>query len=73
MFTANFVIPNEGIERMARKNDGASANPKQIRTDVDCRAARPKLETARGAPPRFPTPKSTLRSGTSPARTRIGR
>ena len=24
---------------MARKNDGACANPKQIRTDVDCRAA----------------------------------
>ena len=28
---------------MARKNDGASTNPKQIRTDVDCRAARPKF------------------------------
>ena len=28
---------------MARKNDGASATPKQIRTDVDCRAARPKF------------------------------
>jgi hypothetical protein len=26
-FSANFAIPNEGIERMARKNDGASANP----------------------------------------------
>jgi hypothetical protein len=38
-FTANFAIPNEGIEQMALKNDGASANPKQIRTDVDCRAA----------------------------------
>ena len=25
MFTANFAIPNEGIEQMARKNDGASA------------------------------------------------
>ena len=28
---------------MARKNDGAHANPKQIRTDIDCRAARPKF------------------------------
>jgi hypothetical protein len=26
-FTANFAIPNEGIEQMARKNHGASANP----------------------------------------------
>ena len=26
MFSANFAIPNEGIEQMARKNDGASAN-----------------------------------------------
>jgi hypothetical protein len=26
-FTANSAIPNEGIEQMARKNDGASANP----------------------------------------------
>jgi hypothetical protein len=42
-FTANFAIPNEGIEQMARKNGGACANPKQIRTDVDCRAARPKF------------------------------
>jgi hypothetical protein len=25
---------------MARKNDGACANPKQIRTDIDCRAGR---------------------------------
>jgi hypothetical protein len=42
-FTATFAIPNEGIEQMARKNGGACANPKQIRTDVDCRAARPKF------------------------------
>jgi len=28
---------------MARKSDGASTNPKQIRTDVDCRTARPKF------------------------------
>ncbi|WP_246669303.1 MULTISPECIES: hypothetical protein [unclassified Bradyrhizobium] len=28
---------------MARKNDGAGADPKLIRTDVDCRAARPKF------------------------------
>jgi hypothetical protein len=26
MFTANSAIPNEGIEQMARKNDGANAN-----------------------------------------------
>jgi hypothetical protein len=26
-FTANFAIPNEGIEQMARKDDCASANP----------------------------------------------
>ena len=26
-FGANFDIPNEGIEQMARKNNGASANP----------------------------------------------
>jgi hypothetical protein len=37
-FTATLAIPNEGIEQMARKDDGAGANPKQIRTDVDCRA-----------------------------------
>jgi AcrB/AcrD/AcrF family len=43
-FTATFAIPNEGIEQMARKNGGACANPKQIRTDVDCRAARPKFD-----------------------------
>lgn len=42
-FTLTFAIPNEGIEQMARKNDGAHANPKQIKTDVDCRAARPKF------------------------------
>ena len=28
---------------MARKNDGACGNPKLIRTDVGCRAARPKF------------------------------
>jgi hypothetical protein len=28
---------------MAGKNGGACANPKQIRTDVDCRAARPNF------------------------------
>src|SRR3954453_4370397 len=32
---------------MARKNDGAYASPKQIRTDVDCRAARPKFDNGR--------------------------
>jgi hypothetical protein len=35
-----FAIPNKGIEQTARKNDGACGNPKLIRTDVDCRAAR---------------------------------
>jgi hypothetical protein len=49
-FTANFAIPNEGIEQMARKNDGACANPKQIRTDVDCRAARPKFDNGAWSP-----------------------
>src|ERR1700761_5760696 len=29
---------------MARKDDGAHANPKQIRTEVDCRAAQPKFD-----------------------------
>ncbi len=29
---------------MAGKNGGACANPKQIKTDVDCRAARPKFD-----------------------------
>jgi hypothetical protein len=27
-FTATFAFPNEGIEQMAGKNDGACANPK---------------------------------------------
>jgi hypothetical protein len=48
-FTANFAIPNERIEQMA-KNDGACANPKQIRTDVDCRAARPKFDKGARSP-----------------------
>jgi hypothetical protein len=30
-FAATFAIPNKGIEQMARKNDGACTNPKQIR------------------------------------------
>ena len=30
MIAANFAIPNDGIEQMARSNDGAGANPKQI-------------------------------------------
>ena len=42
-FTATSLFRTKGIEQMARKNDGACANPKQIRTDVDCRAARPKF------------------------------
>ena len=35
---------------MARKNGGACANPKQIRTDVDCRAARPKFDNGAWSP-----------------------
>ena len=35
---------------MAGKNDGACANPKQIRTDVDCRAARPKFDQGAWSP-----------------------
>jgi len=35
---------------MARKDDGACANPKQIRTDVDCRAARPKFDSGAWSP-----------------------
>jgi hypothetical protein len=35
---------------MARKDDGASANPKQIRTDIDCRAARPKFDNGAWSP-----------------------
>jgi integrase len=31
-------------KQMARRQAGEHANPKQIRTDVDCRAARPKFE-----------------------------
>jgi hypothetical protein len=49
-FTTTFAIPNEGIEQMARKNDGVCANPKQIRTDVDCRAARPKFDNGAWSP-----------------------
>lgn len=30
MIAANFAIPNDGIEQMARRNDGPDANPKQI-------------------------------------------
>ena len=35
---------------MAGKNDGACADPKQIRTDVDCRAARPKCDNGAWSP-----------------------
>ena len=38
---------------MAGKNDGACANPRQIRTDVDCRAARPKFDNGAGSPARI--------------------
>ena len=40
----DFAIPNEGIEQMVRKNDGRCTKSKQIRTDVDCRAARPRFD-----------------------------
>jgi hypothetical protein len=46
MIAANFAIPNDGIEQMARRNDGAGAYPNQI--DVDCRAARPKFDIGDG-------------------------
>jgi hypothetical protein len=49
-FTATFAIPNEGIEQIARKDGGACANPKQIKTDVDCRAARPKFDNGGWSP-----------------------
>jgi hypothetical protein len=49
-FTATFAIPNEGIEQMSRKNGGASANSKQIRTDVDCRAAQPRFDSGAWSP-----------------------
>ena len=49
-FAAAFAIPNKGIEQKARKNDGACANPKLIRTDVDCRAARPKFDKGAWSP-----------------------
>ena len=35
---------------MAGKNDGACVDPKQIRTDVDCRAARPKCDNGAWSP-----------------------
>ena len=35
---------------MARKNHGACGNPKLIRTDVDCRAARPKFNEGAWSP-----------------------
>ena len=35
---------------MGGKNDGACANPKQIKTDVDCRAARPKFDNGAWSP-----------------------
>ena len=37
MFTASFAIPNEAIEQMARKNDGASAKP-SCRSILSCAA-----------------------------------
>jgi hypothetical protein len=49
-FAATFAIPNKGIEQMARKNDGACGNPKLVRTDVDCRAARPKFNEGAWSP-----------------------
>lgn len=35
---------------MAGQNDGACANPKQIRTDLDCRAARSKFNKGAWSP-----------------------
>jgi hypothetical protein len=44
-FTANFAIPNEGIEQMTRKNDGACANPKQPSRFqlADCRVMQAEI------------------------------
>jgi hypothetical protein len=50
-FTATFGIPNEGIEQIASKNDGANANSNTLTaTPPDGNST-----TARGARPRFPT------------------
>ncbi|MCS3765841.1 MULTISPECIES: hypothetical protein [Bradyrhizobium] len=49
-FTTTFAIPDAGIEQMARKNDGACANLKLIRTDVDCHGARPKYDKGAWSP-----------------------
>ena len=35
---------------MAGKNEGVCANPKQIKTDVDCRSARPKFDNGTWSP-----------------------
>ena len=59
-FTASFAIRNEGIEQMARKNDGACANPKQIKTDVDCRVARPKSDKDAWSPAKISDAKIDL-------------
>jgi hypothetical protein len=32
------------MEQVVGKNDGVYANPKQVKTDIDCRAARPKFD-----------------------------
>jgi hypothetical protein len=45
-----FRCSEQGIEQMAAKNDGACANPKQIRTNVDCRTARPKFDNGAWSP-----------------------
>jgi hypothetical protein len=46
MFFATCDLPKlESPKQMARNKDGAHANPEQIRTDVDCRAARPKFKS----------------------------
>jgi hypothetical protein len=45
-FTANFAIPNEGIEQMARKNDGASANPNTSTARVPVMGLRVRPETS---------------------------
>jgi hypothetical protein len=49
-FTVAFAIPNEGIEQIARKNGGVRAAPKQIKTDVDCRAAQPRFDNGAWRP-----------------------
>jgi integrase len=48
--SVTFAIWNKGIEQMARRNDVACTNPRQIRTEIDCRAARPRFDNGAWKP-----------------------